>query len=792
MSLFRKKKKKIRIPQSAQDTIPFIEVYENGLFLTTEDTYTLIFAFTNIDYTLMRENEQSNIYEGYQQILNSLPTDIRYQEFIMNKNINKTQLERALLPTKKDEQCSKELFDDYHQIMNENIRLSEKASSDKVMIASISYTPYSKFDTPDTLFKYYNEIQSNFNSISCTTTQLMPEEVLEVIYNYYHSFDDTEFLLPKNIYANGNIKDYIAPSMFTFKPKEIEIGESFTRVLFLRKFDREIDDRFITDLLDNNWKVSISKHIKKLDKGFAIEKITQEIFDVQRNIQTRKSKNHKSGGDFIPFRLTDKLNELEDLQNRLSDSSCELFEVGVFVSISARTKEDLEELTKEIVNRAIKHQVKLDTIVRQQEYGLHTMLPFAINYFNDENRNNINTYLLSDATGMLIPFSANTYFTERGIFYGMNQLTRSAIILDRTNEMNSNGYTLGTSGSGKSMFTKSEIWDVFMHNPNDELIVIDPENEYADLIKLLKGETLKIAPNSKTNLNFFDTDLEYSEEGMTAVAMKSNFIMTVIETIKSNALTATERSKIDACINEIYKPFINSGGKKEFLPTLTDFYENLKKKNEPETETIANAIELYVSGSFNNFAGKTNIDINNRFLNIDISNMGEQLGAVGLQVILEFIWQRVIDNKKKGVRTWVWIDEFSVMFQDEESQSSGKFFQKVYKRIRKHGGVITGITQNISEVLESKQARTMIANTEFVVLLQQKKEDLNQIVKMFDLSPSQISYINKGKRGVGSGLIICGNEIIPFQKLIPKTSLFYESANTTFTSEDERTREENV
>ena len=178
------------------------------------------------------------------------------------------------------------------------------------MIASISYTPYSKFDTPDTLFKYYNEIQSNFNSISCTTTQLMPEEVLEVIYNYYHSFDDTEFLLPKNIYANGNIKDYIAPSMFTFKPKEIEIGESFTRVLFLRKFDREIDDRFITDLLDNNWKVSISKHIKKLDKGFAIEKITQEIFDVQRNIQTRKSKNHKSGGDFI-LRLTDKLMNLK-------------------------------------------------------------------------------------------------------------------------------------------------------------------------------------------------------------------------------------------------------------------------------------------------------------------------------------------------------------------------------------------------------------------------------------------------------------------------------------------------
>ena len=345
--------------------------------------------------------------------------------------------------------------------------------------------------------------------------------------------------------------------------------------------------------------------------------------------------------------------------------------------------------------------------------------------------------------------------------------------------MNSNGFTLGTSGSGKSMFTKAEIIDVLMKYPNDEIIVIDPENEYLPLVREYDGEILKLSPDSPTHFNVFDVDLSYSEEGANAVAVKSQFIMTIVETAKGLALTSNEKSIIDRCVKQLYRQFMASGGEKEMLPTLVDFYNLLLNQKEQEAHDIATCIELYAKGSFNVFAHQTNVNINKRFLVIDIFEMGEQLRAVGLQVILEYLWQRVIENKSKGKRTWIWIDEFSYFFTDgegKETTRSGDFFAKVYKRIRKHGGTVTGITQNITEVLESRQAQRMLGNAEFVVLLQQKKEDLVAVTKLFDLSDSQVSHLKTGE--LGSGLIICGQKIIPFHKPIPQDSLMYRISTT--------------
>ena len=457
-----------------------------------------------------------------------------------------------------------------------------------------------------------------------------------------------------------------------------------------------------------------------------------------------------------------------------------MFRVGVFVAVSAETKEDLDALTKYIQDKALHHQVVLDVLVGEQENGLNTILPFANNQFRTKNNSKF-SHLLSDAAGVLIPFSTVDHFNQKGICYGVsiNSLTKSIITLDRTEEMNSNGFTLGTSGSGKSMFTKAEIIDVLMKYPDDEIIVIDPENEYLPLVREYDGEILKLSPDSPTHFNVFDIDLSYAEEGANAVAVKSQFIMTIVETAKGLALTSNEKSIIDRCVKQLYRQFMASGGEKEMLPTLVDFYNLLLKQNEQEAKDIATCIELYAKGSFNVFAHSTNVNINKRFLVIDIFEMGEQLRAVGLQVILEYLWQRVIENKEKGKHTWIWIDEFSYFFTDGESKEttrSGDFFAKVYKRIRKHGGTVTGITQNITEVLESKQAQRMLGNAEFVVLLQQKKEDLVAVTKLFDLSSTQVSYLKTGE--LGSGLIICGQKIIPFHKPIQQDSLMYKISTT--------------
>ena len=790
--LFGKKapfRKKVEIPKTAQDSIPFIEAYDNDLFLVDEEKYTLIFAFENIDYSLIRDNEQIEVYNKYVSLLNNLPPDIEYQEFIMNTEIDISMLEKTLIPPAYNPNIDRVLYQDYCKVMKSYIDETNDGSARKIMICAISYKPVNKIDNFERIIiGYYQKLRDCFTSFKSDANQLHPMEVFALLHKFYHQFDEAEFLLPKNFLSRGHrIKDYIAPSMFNFKPREIEIGMSYTRVLFVKKYDRELTDTFIQDLLDNKEKICVSKHVIRLDKGKATELIRKRVNELQGRIQGRMERNHKTGGDFVPFTYREKLQELEDLQTQLSDSNSELFQVGVFVAITAETKDDLEALTKYVREKAQNHQVILDVLVGEQEKGLNTVLPFANNQFRTKNNSKF-THLLSDAAGVLIPFSTVDHFSQKGICYGVsiNSLTKSIITLDRTEEMNSNGFTLGTSGSGKSMFTKAEIVDVIMKYPEDEIIVIDPENEYLPLVKEYDGEVLKLSPNSPTHFNVFDVDLSYSEEGANAVAVKSQFIMTIVETAKGFALTSNEKSIIDRCVKQLYRQFMASGGEKDMLPTLIDFYNLLQKQTEQEAHDVATCIELYATGSFNVFAHQTNVNINKRFLVIDIFDMGEQLRAVGLQVILEYLWQRVIENKAKGKRTWIWIDEFSYFFTDgegKETTRSGDFFAKVYKRIRKHGGTVTGITQNITEVLESKQAQRMLGNAEFVVLLQQKKEDLIAVTKLFDLSPSQVSYLKTGE--LGSGLIICGQKIIPFHKPIPKESMMYKISTTKMSDRTE-------
>ncbi len=783
--IFQKKKNNdslfsggMQIPKTAQDTIPFWECYENGLFLVGKERYTLIFAFENLDYSLLRETEQQDTYEGYQKLLNALPTDISYQEFIMNSSINADNLRKAMIP---NERRYGELYDDYCGILEENIKKSEQACAKKIMLVALSYQPQTKIDNVNVLFKYFRELQTFFNNLGVEVRQLMPEEVFKIVHEYYHPFDEIEFLLPSNLYARGGrLKDYIAPSMFAFKGKEVEVGASLTRIMYVHRYDRELDDGFISELLDNNFKIAVSKHVVRVDKSDALEKVRKEIFNVQGQIQTRMENNHKKGGNFVPFRLTDKLKELEELQQRLAGSNIELFEVAIFISLSAETKEELEELTKHIRTKATKHQVTINYLTRQQEKGMNSVLPFGVNHLG----NAVSTYLLTDAAGILIPFSYRTYFNDSGVFYGINKVTNSAIILDRTEEMNSNGFVLGPSGSGKSVFVKLELTDVLFKYPDDEIIVIDPDNEYGALIQEenFDGETLKLSPNSPTKYNIFDIDLSYTEDGRDAVAIKSEFIMTVIETMKGNPLTSEEKSVLDRCIHTAYRDFqITGGTDKDKLPTLTTLYNLLRSQNETEATQLALILELYVTGSLRNFADKTNININKKFLVIDIFDMGEQLRPVGLQIVLEFVWQRVIENKKRGIRTWLWCDEFSIMFNDGNNSAtsqSGKFFVKVYSRIRKHGGVATGITQNIIDVLASPEARSMLANAEFKVLLPQKRDNLEEISKLFELSPSQEAFLKTGEKG--TGLIICGKKIIPFDKRISTKGRIYETISTNF------------
>lgn len=783
-----KKVKVKKIPKTAQETIPFSEVYENGIFRQGE-RYTLIFSINHIDYKMMRDEEKDQLYVKYQTYLNALPPDIDYQEFIMNSSYDFDLLRKTLMPKQK---AYPEIYEDYCNNQELLIDKTQNACN-QILLGVLTFERKSKLDTPTILFKYFREIQNHLIGLGTSGKQLAPLETFKILHEVFHPFGDEEFLLPADyMRSDVSLKDYIVPAQFDFRSKanragkHIVMGMNYCRVLFVKRFSRECDDEFLYDLLDNSYKIIVSKHQRRIDKGETMEMLKQQMDDLQGKMEKRREVNHKHGGEFIPWRLREREKELNELQDRLSASNCDLFECGFFVYIAAKTIEELDDLTTYVKLKARNHQVTLDVLVMQQEDGLNSVLPFATNHFTGD-LNACSYYLPTNEIANFIPFNYNNYFSEGGLSYGINMQTNSPIIIDRTEEMNANGFILGTSGSGKSMNTKDELIKAMMTYPNDEFLVIDPDNEFRPLKDKFDGEVVVLAPDSPTNINLFDTDLSFNEDGANAITMKSDFIMTFVETAKGIPLSSKERSVADRCIKLCYRDFVASDGDKSKLPTLKTYYDMLLAQLEPEAQDLALALELYVTGSFNSFSKPTNVQYNKKFIIFDIFQMGEQLRKVGLQVLLEIIWQRVIENKHRGVRTWLWCDEFSIMYSSgEKDTASGDFFAKVYKRIRKHGGVATGTTQNITEILDSKQATTMLSNAEFVILLQQKKKDLDKIIDIFELSESQYSYLKAGKDGVGTGLIICGNKVIPFENKIPKGSKIYSICSTKFKELQER------
>lgn len=756
----------------------FDEIYENGVIRKGE-RYSLCYTFSNIDYVMYSEKKKDEVYEKYQQLLNTLPCDMTYQELLINRDFDSESLEKTLLPNT-DIMSSKsgeflKLVADYTEIQKKRIEDCCNNECTAFFVGAISYTPSGKLDSPDTLFQYYDNIEKILNEMNVKTRILTPEEILRIYHDIYQPDGQSDFRLPNNIYRYGmNLSDYVAPShICTDGLKYIEIGSCFSRVMYIKNFGRNIDDKFLNDMLNHSHKICISKHIRRLEESETDKLLKSQLDAIEGELEKRRELNAKRGTAYIPFRLRDKETEIERVQDKLSGTNCELFETCIFFYLTAESKEELEDLTKFLKTRARKHKCNLDTLTWRQEKGLISILPLANNPFNAAG-DSVNYFWLTDELANLIPFSSVDYVTPNGLCYGVIKGTKKLIVIDRTQELNANGLFMGASGSGKSFLTKTEMWAAMLTCPNDEFLIIDPENEYKALIEPFGGTIITVAPESPTHLNLFDTDLSFTDNGISAISIKKEFIMMFVQQVKGEQLTAAERSIVNRCITNVYMDFVESKGKAP-LPTLPDFWKELKAQKSDVADNLCDALELYVSGSFDMFAHSTNVEYNNRFILFDISNMGDMLQIVGMQVLLELIWQRVRFNKQRGVRTWLWTDEFSIVLNDE---NSSKFFETVYQRIRKYGGVASGITQNVSRVLKNPHAVNMLKNSEFVVLLRQKDEDLKFILDNYELSASQIKAITSDE--AGGGLIIAGNKVIEFDNRIPKDTMMYKICSTKF------------
>lgn len=761
---------------TAQDTIPFAEIYENGMILNQrikgKETYSLTFSFENTNYLMLKDEEKLKKQDGYIQPLNSLPEDITYQELLVNVPLETKTLHDTMvgenLPTKTEY--------DRAYIQNQEHFIKEIKSNqiETKRYFTLSYETKSKSDNPyNILVQQYTKISMAFSEIGVRTELLTAEQRLELFHTIYNPFEIGTFQLPENMYLKGtDIRDYIAPAAFDFKTNKIIMGGAYCRVFFVRSFAEVIDDGFLDELTDNEFRVVVSKQLKLVDKGIAEKLVGDRLRALETNNQTRMSRNAREGTNYIPYDLKKNISACEELLDSLNNEQ-ELFNMGMYILLSSTSREALENDTKAIRGICQRHHVSITPASFRQEEALNAVLPLAQNYPA------LNQYLLSSGVSTLLPFSYDRLFCPTGFYYGKNTISKAPIITDRKKDKNGNGFYVGKPGSGKSMYSKMEIEDVYYQTETDRIVVVDPEREYVSQCLKHGGSVIRISANSTNYINPFDVFGDQTENEDT-VKTKADLITSLFEVFKNAPLTAKERTIIDRCVKLVYKPCIEAGWSREKIPTFVEYDRVLQEQPEKDIcQDLHLYLEMYITGTVDIFAHSTNVDLSNRYIDFDLRDLGANLKKAGMLIVIDFIQQQVFENFDKGIWSWLYVDEFQTFYDDEtEISSCSVFFEKMFARFRKYGGIATGLTQNITNVLKSQSAVSMLQNSQFVVLLEQATNNLEQIRRIYGLSDKQAARLVNTKRG--EGVLVTQNTVYPFEKIYPNNNIIYDTITTSF------------
>ena len=539
-------------------------------------------------------------------------------------------------------------------------------------------------------------------------------------------------------------------------------------MLYLKEYSNYIKDYFVTELTEINKNMMLSIDVVPIPMDEAIREVENRRLGVETNItnwQRRQNANNNFSA-IIPYDLELQRKESKEFLDDLTTRDQRMFLTVLTMVHIADSLEELNNDTESILSTARKHLCQFACLKYQQVDGLITVMPYGVRLINA-----LRT-LTTESLAAFIPFRVQEINHENGIYYGLNVISKNMIIADRRKLLNGNSFILGVSGSGKSFTAKNEITSIRLRDPNADIIIIDPEREYSPLVKSLNGEVIHISATSNNHINAMDINSEYGD-GVNPVILKSEFILSFCEIILENVkLTPKQKSIIDRCTSLVYRHY-QQGNYQGVPPTLQDFSDKLLKQNEKEATDLAVAIEMYVKGNLNTFAKHTNVDTNNSLICYDILDLGKQLCSASMLVILDSILNRITKNRSKGRNTYIFIDEIYLLFSHEYSAN---FLFTLWKRVRKYGAYCTGITQNVEDLLLSHTARTILSNSEFIVMLNQSSFDGEELAKLLNISEMQMNYITNVKEG--NGLIKIGSVLVPFINKFPKNTKLYKLMST--------------
>ena len=756
----------LAVPRSVQDSIPIKRIWPEGIF-QQGSKFSKTIRFSDINYAIAAKEDKTAMFLGYSELLNALDCGSATKITINNKRLNRQDFaDKMLLPFQGD------TLDSYR---NEyNAMLTEKVSGAVNSVVQERYITLSvhkkNIEEARVFFsRAVNDVRSKLNHLDSHCKELDAEARLRVLHDFYRPGEETEFAfdLKAAMHKGHSYKDIICPDSLEFKKDHFVMGDKYGRVLFLKEYASYIKDSMLNELcgLDRNLMLSID--IIPVPTDEAVREMQNRLLGVETNVTNwqRRQNSNNNFSAVVPYDLEQQRRETREMLDDLTTRDQRMLFAVVTLVHLADSKEQLDSDTETLQSIARKHLCQLGTLNWQQLDGLITALPLGLR------RIDALRTLTTEALAVLMPFKAQEIHDKGGVYYGQNVISKNLIMANRRELLNGNGFVLGVSGSGKSFTAKREIVNIAL-STNDDIIVIDPESEYGPLIEGLGGEVINISAASPNHINALDMEQGYGD-GENPVVLKSEFLLSLCEQlVGAGKLTAKEKSLIDRCTAQVYRDYIRHDycGR---LPTLQDFHAGLLNQPEAEAKDVALAIELFTEGSLNTFAKPTNVDTNSRIICYDIRDLGKQLLPVGMLVVLDSVFNRVIRNRKLGRNTWIYIDEIYLLFQHEYSAN---FLFTLWKRVRKYGACATGLTQNVDDLLQSHTARTMLANSEFLVMLNQAATDRVELARLLNISDNQLSYITNVD--FGHGLLKCGSAIVPFADSFPQHTRLFKLMTT--------------
>ncbi len=756
---------KFIIPRSVQQSIPIRCIYGDGIWQVGRK-HSRTWRFTDVNYAAASEDDRRGIFLSYGGVLNSLPTDAAAKITIVNHRLNPVDFQRKILMREQGDELDK-YRREANDVLTRRAAESNNLVQEKYVTLSIAQR---KIDETRAYFRRVDaNLAKSFGRLDSGARAVSNHDRLRIFHDFFRPGEEQYFSFDQSaaIRKGMDFRDLICPDGLCFKAGHFEMGNKVGRVLFLKDYASYIKDEMIADLSDFSRDLMLSIDILPIPTDEAVREVQNRILGVETDI-TRWQQRQNDKNNFtatVPYELEQLRAETKEFLSDLTERDQRMMFAVVTLVHIADSLEQLDADTETLLSIGREHLCQFSVLRYQQEDGLNTVLPYGLR------RVKALRTLTTESTAVLMPFRVQEIQDAGGLSYGVNAISKNLLICDRKRLISPHAFYLGVSGSGKSVGMKNTILNVALAT-GDDIIIVDAEREYGPLARALGGEVIEISPHSGHHINPLEVAEGYGDEN--PIAMKSELITSILEQqMGVGRLSGSHKSIIDRCTANVYDSYFRSKGKAP-MPLLTDWRNEVMRQVDPEAREIALAAELITEGSLNVFAHPGNVDMDNRIIVLDLYEMGEQLRPTALVVTLEAIQNRVMENRKKGRYTWVFIDEVYLYFK---YHYSGEFLYRAWKRFRKYAGIMTAATQNVEECLKSETARLMLANSEFLLLFNQAATDRAELARLLHISDTQMGYITNAEPG--HGLLRIGGSLVPFANTIPKDTELYRLMSTT-------------